>query len=175
MNLKRSSKVLITGCCLSLLLFAAGKLNTYRLQRHQSNLQAACEAGNRLLSPVNQSAADPVVRQRPDLTRVSTADLLAMKAGDLSKVSSEGLKALSGEALECDAKALVVLGVAGESNGVIQERIVDASAAVAASKSWPTSGVLIVLALSAVPLLWYAMLRRIGELRAAISGHPPRG
>ena len=48
-----------------------------------------------------------------------------------------------------------------------------AEIAVTSWKPWPLSAALLVLGFSAMPWLWYFLLRRIAELRAAISGKPP--
>jgi hypothetical protein len=55
----------------------------------------------------------------------------------------------------------------------IQAKILDVSRAVRSSRSWPLPIALALFGLSAMPWLWYALLRRIGELRAAIGGNPP--
>lgn len=72
--------------------------------------------------------------------------------------------------LVCDAEELSTVEA---STGGIQAKIVQAHRAVTSSKRWPLTVALSVLVLSALPWAWYALLRRIGELRAAIGGKPP--
>lgn len=55
----------------------------------------------------------------------------------------------------------------------IQAKIVDVDRAVRNSKSSPAPVALALFGLSAMPWLWYALLRRIAELRAAVGGNPP--
>jgi hypothetical protein len=71
--------------------------------------------------------------------------------------------------LVCDADNL---GNSGALVG-IQAKIVDVDRAVRNSTDWPLPVALALFGLSATPWLWYALLRRIGELRAAIGGNPP--
>jgi hypothetical protein len=73
---------------------------------------------------------------------------------------------------DCDANELVNLDNTGNLVG-IQAKIVEVNRAVRNSRSWPVPVALTLFGLSAMPWLWYAMLRRIGELRAAIGGNPP--
>lgn len=55
----------------------------------------------------------------------------------------------------------------------LQKQMVDAYRATQASKQWALPIAIVILALSALPWVWYALLRRIGELRSAIQGQPP--
>ena len=50
-----------------------------------------------------------------------------------------------------------------------------AHAAVDQSRVWGLRLALTVLALSAAPWLWYALLRRLAEVRTALGGNPPEG
>jgi hypothetical protein len=70
----------------------------------------------------------------------------------------------------CDAEELSNVEVKA---GGIQAKIVEAHRAVTDSKTWPLTVALAVFVLGALPWAWYALLRRIGELRAAIGGKPP--
>ena len=67
-----------------------------------------------------------------------------------------------------DANAPLVRGIHGE--------VVEAHRAVTASKLLPVRQIaFVVFVLGALPWAWYFLLRRIAELRAAISGNPPTG
>jgi hypothetical protein len=73
--------------------------------------------------------------------------------------------------LICDAKELTALpDLKGD-----QADIASASRDAQESRTWPRLLAVAVLCLSAVPWLWYFLLRRIAELRAAIGGNPPAG
>lgn len=72
--------------------------------------------------------------------------------------------------LVCDASTLARLG----NNVGIQADIVKAHWAAIASRDWPIPAALFVLGVSVLPWLWYFLLRRIAELRAAIVGNPPK-
>jgi hypothetical protein len=75
--------------------------------------------------------------------------------------------------LVCDSNELTSIF---DNNGKlvgIQAKIVEAEGLVRKSRSWPLPVALALFGLSAMPWLWYALLRRIGELRAAIGGNPP--
>jgi hypothetical protein len=50
---------------------------------------------------------------------------------------------------------------------------VPSKATISASEKWPHVVAAIIAILGALPWAWYFLLRRIAELRAAISGHPP--
>ena len=80
--------------------------------------------------------------------------------------------------LVCDARKLVLLSADVNVDNTeklvgIQAKIVEADGVARNSRSWPLSVALTLFGLSAMPWLWYALLRRIGELRAAIGGNPP--
>ncbi len=69
--------------------------------------------------------------------------------------------------LLCDAESLV--NSSGTSKGV-QAQIVQAQHDVWSSKEWPYVLAFLVFLLSAVPWVWYFLLRRIRELKDAIVG-----
>lgn len=69
----------------------------------------------------------------------------------------------------CDPDKLIVLG----ANEGLQGQIVDAHYASLAADEAPWFWAGVVLALSAIPWVWYFLLRRIGEIRSALAGNPP--
>jgi hypothetical protein len=56
----------------------------------------------------------------------------------------------------------------------VQAEVVGAEAKQFQSRLW-LQGALVLFGISALPWLWYTLLRRIAELRAAVSGKPPNG
>jgi hypothetical protein len=46
---------------------------------------------------------------------------------------------------------------------------------ISASEKWPPVAAAVIAILGALPWAWYFLLRRIAELRAAVSGNPPSG
>lgn len=71
----------------------------------------------------------------------------------------------------CEIQKLITVDK-GQSYGVHAE-ILNTHRKAEASKRWPVIGALIVAGLGAIPWFWYFLLRRIAELRLAISGRPP--
>ena len=71
--------------------------------------------------------------------------------------------------LMCDATKLQ----ADEKLLDSQSEIRRAYDAARASRKWPMPVALALVCLGTVPLLWYFLLRRIAELRAAVAGNPP--
>src|SRR5438045_2090477 len=59
--MRRSSKILLAGFGLSLLVLIAGRLNVYRLERHERELVATCEAGNHF----DPATARPILPGEP--------------------------------------------------------------------------------------------------------------
>jgi len=131
--MRRSEKILLVGCCISVAVFGIGALNTHRLAARTSALEAQCEVSN--LPP-------PFVPDKEPWK----GDNLVCDPNDL-----DGLSPLKG----------------------IQASIVQAHSSERSFREWPLPVALVLLALSAVPWLWYAFLRRMAELRAAIGGNPP--
>ncbi len=72
----------------------------------------------------------------------------------------------------CDVDALMGANF-NDALKTYQTDLVEAREAANTSREWPLPISIIVLAAAALPWLWYFLLRRIAELRAAISGKPP--
>jgi hypothetical protein len=194
MTLRRSTKILLAGLGLSLFVLAAGSLNTSRLERQERTLQAECEAGNRVKADgpnasgtftITVPGGKKYALKGPDgaTKEQALAELrrqLSAGAGDSKPPSGFSLSAdafldapLPAWALAplvCDAGSLVSDGTKLPG---IQAKIVDAHRASSASRTWPLPAALVLFCLMALPWAWYALLRRIGELRAAIGGQPP--
>ena len=182
-RLRWSSKVLLVGIGLSLLVLAVGKLNTLRLEKLESALESSCRTSNRLpalspgfkmhVSPEKIPAGANVFDQYDEHPPAwALADVRA-KYPQIRDLSDDDLALRLSEkypgVLVCDAETLMTDGRAVG----IQEKIVEAQTAVTASAALPVPLAIAVSILLAVPWAWYALLRRIGELRAAIGGNPP--
>jgi hypothetical protein len=95
-----------------------------------------------------------------------------------STVNSQKRLAIDWSAIEtkettivCDADVLEQL----QGNPIgIQSDIQKARAATRSSSTWPLPTAAIILGISLLYWGWYFFLRRIGELRAAVGGSPPR-
>jgi hypothetical protein len=203
---RRSAKILLAGLGLSSLVLAVSYMNTWRLERRLSALQAECqqqEAPNTRASadqkvvphfvpdtsedyfvPPDKVPADANVFDQFDNPPPKWAlDYVRANYPQYNDLSDEELgRKLHGKyngpawrraPLICDANKLTsILDNNGKLVG-IQAKIVEADSVARNSRSWPLSVALTLFVLSAMPWLWYALLRRIGELRAAIGGNPP--
>jgi hypothetical protein len=188
--MRRSTKIFLIGLALSLLVFTVGKLNTYRLAGREHQLQAACEATNTTTAAqleVPKESVPPganVFEQFDDPPPLWTLAYIRNKFPQYRDLTDQELAQKIHDKypgrMVCDPETLLDLDMPSSSNtgrgtNGVQARIVDARNTRVASESWPLPAALAVLVLFSVPWLWYAVLRRIAELRAAIGGNPPKG
>jgi hypothetical protein len=188
--MRRSTKIFLVGLALSLLIFGVGKLNTHRLAGRERQLQAACEATNTTTAAqveVPKESVPPganVFDQFDDPPPLWTLAYIRNKYPQYRDLTDQELAQKIHDKypgrMVCDPETLLALDQPSSSNtgretSGIQARIADARNAKVASESWPLPVAIAVLGLFSVPWLWYAVLRRLAELRAAIGGNPPTG
>jgi hypothetical protein len=97
---------------------------------------------------------------------------------DLPDNASRVIEEVDWDDESCDGKILVRVPDSQEGNnhlvGIHAEIAKAHSAAKAAeAQTWPGVAALVLLCIGAAPGAWYFLLRRIAELRSAISGKPP--
>jgi hypothetical protein len=182
-RLRWSTKVFVAGVGLFLLVLAVGKVNTFRLERREGALETACRTSDRLpplpagfkmdVSPEKIPAGANFFDQFDERPPSWALADVRSKYPQLRKLSDDQLIADINEKypgeFDCDAKSLMT---ADKTVG-IQRKITEAEVELVGSEAWPVPLAIGVLLLFCVPWAWYALLRRIGELRAAIGGNPP--
>jgi hypothetical protein len=142
--MKKPSVFLVAGLASAALLWIAGTLYTRSLTRHEAELETQCR---------NSAPA----QGEPDVGFVPFCDWKSIQG---SYATTPGRV--------YDPDVLAAYAPVG-----VQREILDAHQAVVASKAWPLPAVLTLFAVGVIPWLWYFLLRRIAELRAAIGGKPP--
>lgn len=145
--MRRSTQILLVGLGLSLLIGGWA----YLLERHKDNVLAAAVERCHSEDKANRTKADQDLKAR-------------------GKQNSNPYDDLPEDAMVCLPSDLQSLpGLTG-----LQAEIVAANAASFNSEPWIYRACLL-FAISAIPWTWYFLLRRIAELRSAISGKPPIG
>lgn len=91
---------------------------------------------------------------------------------DLDSSATNTKQAWEKDPLVCDTASLAQNASSGALVG-IQAHIVAAHVDTEASRGRTIPAALVVLCIGAMPWLWYALLRRVSELRGALSGKPP--
>ena len=158
--------ILVIGLAAAAVVLAAGAMNTHRLQ-DRAEWASICD-----LPPPPKNHADiDVLDSWLQAGNVSTGDPDADAV-----LAKSGIKTHDavGAGLAARAAGLTVRNPVEECYAKYGH-VPDAEAALRASKSWPPVVAAVIAVLSALPWLWYFLLRRIAELRAAIGGKPPSG
>ena len=93
-----------------------------------------------------------------------------LEAACIEEGKRETLAKTFGGVLVCDAKSLVRLDREPDLSKGIQSLIVSAQRDVSISGKWYVEVAAAILILTGIPWAWYFALRRIRELRDAISG-----
>jgi hypothetical protein len=138
----KPTKILIIGSIFAALVFSGGQLFIWRLKSKLNNSIVECTA-------TTHAVCDPDIIAKNDIgTEVTDPALLERLNGSLTTKERH-----DGEKIEA------VMQTARIINGQIQD--VDKLISIAA---------VIAIFLSAIPLAWYFLLRRIRELRDAILG-----
>ena len=150
--MRLSTKLLLAGLVGAGLVLTAGSLNERRLDRRLAELEKQCQA----------EPAAPFDSSRPWTTAGSTEP-----ANPFDKYDDDFDPATA--VLYCDAAGL---WYRSEELTGIQKTLATTYRDKLQTENWSilAAGLLVI---SAVPWLWYFLLRRIGELRAAIRGNPP--
>jgi hypothetical protein len=93
-----------------------------------------------------------------------------LEAACIEEGKRETLAKTFGGVLVCDAKSLVRPDRESDPSKGIQSQIVSAQRDVSSSEGWYFGVAAAILILAGIPWSWYFLLRRIRELRDAISG-----
>lgn len=177
-------RVFVLGIGAAALVIIGGALNTHRLQRHEAELQKACEATNKKPAPSNVSTqnikqvaealvnADKAGATQDALQLAQYLVELEQKSTQISGYASDGKHLWENDPLVCNAAELV----RGDGTATfvgLQADIVNAYRTAQSSYAWPKLVALALVCLGAVPWVWYFLLRRLAEVRRALSGQPP--
>lgn len=177
--MKQPTKIFIAGLAAAALVWSAGKLYTHRLEQQEAALRATCEnEGAKELADLRKDldawdAAAPDKAPAPKVSALDAWDRASLSASSVASPNNLGIagnhksSAAPGK-MVCDPDELSDVSTTG-----IQEKLVNAQRAAQASQSWPIPASLILIGIGSAPWLWYFLLRRIAELRSAISGKPP--
>ncbi len=82
---------------------------------------------------------------------------------------------LSELVLPCDVRAIEEEMHIRPGEAGIRGEIVATHEALVASRAWPRPLEIVLGSVGIRPWLWYFLLRRISEIRAALAGNPPNG
>lgn len=198
--MKVSVKVALFGVAAGALILGGGALNEWRLQKHTDRLETECKATATAIPPlVRFRKAYPMYSDMSDeqlvkalhqkyyphirfsdfAKRFGLRETTATASNpfdqfDMASPLPPGFKldlpaSWNLDPLVCDAN---VLSGAGESTG-IQLAIVQADEAAKTSGETARVAALAVVLVSLLPWLWYFLLRRVAEVRLAVSGKPP--
>jgi hypothetical protein len=176
---RRSTKILLAGLGLSVLVLAAGYLNTLRLEKRENALRAECakpeaahgfDLSTAVPADLNMDRPWAEITADPIFKALGPDDQERARRNYVDRSTVRSVHDGGHFVPTCDPRELVSSGL--DLIGV-QAKLVEADRAVTDSKAWPLTVALAVFVLGALPWAWYALLRRIGELRAAIGGKPP--
>jgi hypothetical protein len=175
--MNKPSKIFLAGLIVAGIVWTAGTVDSKKLERMEANLQAVCisqtakgranlaKQQDRSLVGLSDEALIALANQRG----LNPHDLFQQRDAQVDVVPVEDLY-LPPE-LVCDGAELQSAGPAYLAS--YQSELLAAHEATTSSKPWPNLIALVLLAIGATPWLWYFLLRRIAELRSAISGKPP--
>jgi len=179
--MRLSNKILTGGLALAAAVYLAGFWNQHRLEARLATLVAACtQTGAKAAAvpppPAGYTLDDPPADAADTKFDLATARPITadeVLAGSPARVEAKPWEKYKGhfvpDRLVCDPETLVTLS----ANGGIQKDITDAYFASRTAATDTQVAALVIAFLSAIPWLWYFLLRRVVELRNAIGGKLP--
>lgn len=155
-NVNLSSKIAVGGLAIATLFFTAWSVRAGRVEAYEMALIAECKkTGTTAQTKTPASDEHGPWEQYADAPPLPPGFVLD------SPIKPP----------VCDAATLIELG---DTTGT-QRQIVDAHWATSAAKDQPAFFASLIAGLSLIPWAWYFLLRRLAELRSALSGKAPNG
>jgi hypothetical protein len=153
--MRRSTLILVIGVGIAMVIGGGASLLAARSEHAVAEAVKTCELENKQLPKALLCDADWLIRDAADLESIK----------DMPPPPPDSVITWDRDPNEPE-------GVSDPWHNATQKNIVAAKKAVFNATPWLT-GSLLLAAASAVPWLWYFLLRRLAEVRAALGGNPP--